>query len=113
MIKQDCEQPKKYLVQANIATSLDICFVIDKSVDALPAQYTASKQKKIVGLFEKIVFKVVTINSIRSNVQIFNFRFIDKIKNLDIDKVYKKSQLIIQAYKNKEKDLILTQSPTI
>ena len=33
-----------------------------------PAQYTASKQKKIAGLLDKDIFKVVTSVNISSNI---------------------------------------------
>ena len=42
-------------------------------------------------------------------VRLFNLQFINKIKNKKTDKAFKKSQLIIQAYNNSEKELILTQ----
>lgn len=73
------------------------------------AQYTAFRQKKIDGLVEKGVFQVVNTISIPSNIQIFNFGFVDKIKNLDTNKAYEKSLLVVQAYNDNEKDLILTQ----
>ena len=50
---------------------------LSKNTDALPAQYTASRQKEIAKLLEKGVFKVVTTDSILSNAQIFNSRFVD------------------------------------
>ena len=84
-----------------------------KNTDALPAQYTASRQKEIAGLLEKGVFKVVTSVDISSNTQIFNSFYVNKIKHADTDKAYKKSWLVVQAYNDQEKDLVLTQLPTI
>lgn len=69
------------------------------------AQYTASRQKKIAGLLEKVVFKIVTTENISSNAQIFMSHFVNKIKNSGTGKVYKKSRLIIQTYKDKKKIL--------
>ena len=37
----------------------------------------------------------------------------DKVKHAGTDKAYEKSRLVVQAYNDQEKDLILTQSPTI
>lgn len=37
----------------------------------------------------------------------------DEIKYADTDKTYKKNWLVIQAYNNQKKDLILTQLPII
>lgn len=39
----------------------------------------------------KNVFKVVITKNILSNIQIIIFGFIDKIKNLDTNKAYKKN----------------------
>ena len=92
---------------------MDESDVFIKNTNTSPAQYTASRHKEIARLFEKGIFKVVTTNSIPSNIQILNSRFVNKIKNPDTDKVYEKSQLVVQAYNDKEKDLILTQLLTI
>ena len=41
-------------------------------------------------------------------VRLFNSQFINKIKNKGINKAFKKSQLVIQAYNNLEKELVFT-----
>ena len=46
-------------------------------------------------------------------VRHFNLQFINKIKNKGTNKAFKKLQLIIQAYNNLEKELVLTQLLTI
>ena len=46
-------------------------------------------------------------------VRLFNLQFMDKVKNLGIDTAFEKLRLVIQAYNDKEKELVLTQSPTI
>ena len=46
-------------------------------------------------------------------VRFFNSQFINKIKNKGTNKAFKKSQLIIQAYNNLEKKLVLTWLLTI
>ena len=46
-------------------------------------------------------------------IQLFNSHFVDEIKNLGTNKAFKKSQLVIQVYNDQEKELVLTQSPTI
>lgn len=68
---------------------------ISKNTNAQQAQYTVSKKKKIIGLLEKDVFKIVITKDICSNIQIFNSRFVNKIKNPSIDKAYEKSRLVI------------------
>ena len=100
-VKKRRGQPRKHLEKANFAVLLDICFLIDelnvfiKNTDMPPAQYTASRQKKIAGLLEKDIFKVVTSADILSNTQIFNSRYINKIKYVGIDKAYEKSKLVV------------------
>jgi hypothetical protein len=38
---------------------------------------------------------------------------VDEIKHLGTDKAFEKSRLVVQAYNDQDKNLILTQSPTI
>jgi hypothetical protein len=52
-------------------------------------------------------------NDVLTNARIFDFYFVDEIKNLDIDKAFKKSRLIVQAFDDSDKNLILTQSSII
>lgn len=83
MIKQGYKQPRKYPGQANVTTPSDIYFVIDefhvfiKNVDAPPAEYIISRQKKIARLLKKDVFKVVTSVDIWTN---FQFLFCEQDK---------------------------------
>jgi len=46
-------------------------------------------------------------------VYIFNLRFINEIKHPGTNKAFKKLRLVIQAYNNQGKGLVLIQSPTI
>jgi hypothetical protein len=41
-------------------------------------------------------------------MRIFNSRFIDEIKDIGTDKTFEKSRLVIQAYNNLKKSIILT-----
>lgn len=70
----------------------------NKDIDAQLLQYIAFKQKEIVRLFEKDIFKVFTLKKVSINAQRFKSRFVNKIK----------SYLIIQAYNDKDKKLVLT-----
>lgn len=76
-------------------------------------QYISFKQEEIAGLLEKNVFKNITRADIPSNIQIFNYCFVNKVKHIGIDKAYEKSWLVIQAYNHKQKDLVLIQLPNI
>lgn len=46
-------------------------------------------------LFEKNICKIIITKDVLSNIQIFSSYFIIKIKNQNIDKVYKKNWLVI------------------
>ena len=52
-------------------------------------------------------------NLVLQETRIFNSRFVDEIKNKDTEKAFQKSRLVVQAYNDQEKELVLTQSPTI
>jgi hypothetical protein len=76
-------------------------------------RFSASRQKEVNGLLEKGVFKVIHLLDVPQGVRLFNSRFVDTIKNEGTEKAFEKSRLVVQAYNDAEKDLILTQSPTI
>jgi hypothetical protein len=101
----------------NITDAADIMiFIQDKELtaDQSPqSPFTASRHKELNGLLENGVFEVVDIKDVPDGTRIFNSRFVDEIKNPGTDKAFEKSRLVIQAYKDTEKDTVLTQSPTI
>lgn len=122
-IKRGRGRPRKHPQHVNLTP--DICFamddfdiqdpgsfVVDEADLKLP-QFTASRQKEITGLLEKNVFMVVDHKDIPNDARIFNSRFVDEIKNAGTDKAFEKSRLVVQAYNDLNKDLVLTQSPTI
>jgi hypothetical protein len=74
-------------------------------------QYEDSRHKEVVGLLEKGVFEVA--HEVPDDARIFKARFVDEVKNKDTNKAYEKSRLVVQAYNDDEKSLVLTQSPTI
>jgi hypothetical protein len=75
--------------------------------------FTESRRKEINDLLEKRVFELIIIDAVLRNVRIFNSRFVDEIKHSGTPDVYEKSRLVIQAYNDHDKTLVLTQSPTI
>ena len=76
-------------------------------------QFSASRQKELASLLEKGVFEITKLVDVPQGVRLFNSRFVDEIKNLGTDKAFEKSRLVVQAYNDQEKELVLTQSPTI
>jgi hypothetical protein len=59
------------------------------------------------------VFEFLNLDDIPPGVRLFNSRFVDEIKNKGTEKAFEKSRLVVQAYNDQGKELILTQSPTI
>ena len=57
--------------------------------------YTLSRQNEISELLEKEVFQVVNSKDVLVGIQNFNSQFIDKIKNINIDKIFEKSHLVV------------------
>ena len=90
----------------------DISIFIQDNALALPP-FTASRRKELNGLLKNGIFEVVDIEDIPYSIRIFNSRFIDEIKNPRTDKAFEKSRLVVQAYQDIEKNIVLTQSPTI
>ena len=117
-VKRGRGRPRKHPEHVNFTTPSNICFVIDTPEDndddisKLP-QFTSSRQKEVAGLLEKGVFKLVNSEDVPDDARVFNSRFVDEIKNPGTDKAFEKSRLVVQAYNDLNKDLVLTQSPTI
>jgi hypothetical protein len=102
---------------ANATDAADIMiFVQDEELTAHESHqfpFTASRRKELNGLLENGVFEVVNIKDVPDGIRIFNSRFVDEVKNPGTDKAFEKSRLVVQAYRDTEKDMVLTQSPTI
>src|SRR5579871_1486997 len=75
--------------------------------------FTESRRKEINGLLERGVFMIVNEADIPRDIRIFNSRFVDEIRNSGTNEAYEKSRLVVQAYDDQNKNMILTQSPTI
>ncbi len=90
-----------------------VVFKLDSIVHIALSQFVAFRQKEINDLIEKDVFQSISKNDVSTDVRIFNFRFVDEIKHLDIDKAFEKSRLVVQTFNDQNKNLILTQSSII
>jgi hypothetical protein len=75
--------------------------------------FTSSRQKELDGLLQRGVFEFIKAADVPLNARIFNSRFVDQIKLEGTPKAYKKSRLVVQAYRDDGKKTVLTQSPTI
>ena len=78
-----------------------------------PTQFHTSRQKELTGLLEKGVFKIVKLADVPEGMRLFNSRFVDEIKNPGTEKAFEKSRLVVQAYNDEGKKLVLTQLPII
>ena len=54
------------------------------------------------------MFELVNLNDVPKGGRVFNSRFVNEIKNLGTNKAFEKSRLVVQAYNDLEKDLVLT-----
>lgn len=77
-----------------------------------PTDFKSSRQKELDGLLSQGVFEFFDLRRIPKGVRLFNSRFVDSIKSQGTPQAYKKSRLVVQAYKDQGKYLVLTQSPT-
>jgi hypothetical protein len=107
-IKRDREWSKKYSISIAYLN-----FILNSITDFAVFRFIASRQQKIVELLEKDVFLSVNRTEILFDVRIFSFRFVNEIKHSEINKAFKNFKLIVQAVKNQNKILVLTQSSII
>ena len=98
-VKRGRGRPRKYA---------DVTLFLQDDVD-----YEASRQAEITGLLEKGVFTVTSRADVPDGVRIFNSRFVDEVKHKGSENELKKSRLVVQAYNDDSKHIVLTQSPTI
>lgn len=75
--------------------------------------FQESRRKEISSLLGKGVFQLIQIDDVPKGAKIFNSRLVDEVKGKETASPYEKSRLVIQAYNDKGKTSILTQSPTI
>jgi hypothetical protein len=78
-----------------------------------PNQFAESRQKELLGLIEKGVFKVVNMDDIPEGARVFKSGFVDEVKHIGTPQAYEKSRYVIKAWGEQEKHQVLTQSPTI
>jgi hypothetical protein len=76
--------------------------------------FERSQQHEIDSLITRGVFEFVRYDPAKhSNVRIFNSRLVNEVKGKVTNTPFEKSRLVIQAYSDEGKEVILTQSPTI
>ncbi len=81
----------------------------DSIITTLGSPFKRSQQQEIDGLIARGVFEFVQYDPDKHlSIQIFNSRLINKVKGKATSTPFEKSRLVIQAYNNKGKELILT-----
>ncbi|KAI0995095.1 hypothetical protein K3495_g13086 [Podosphaera aphanis] len=86
----------------------------DGIITSSGAPFEKSQRAEIEGLINRGVFEFVKFNPLdHSGVRIFKSRLVNEVKGKTTDSPYEKSRLVIQAYNDEGKEIILTQSPTI
>ncbi len=103
--KRDRERSRKYF--ASIAY---LNFILNSIIADSSSSFIASRQQEIAELLEKDVFLSVNRAEMFSHIRIFNSRFVNEIKHSRTDKTFEKFRLVIQAFKDQNKTLVLTQS---
>ena len=86
---------------------------IDSSASSPRTPYAESRRKEINGLLNKGVFDVLILTEVPRGVRLFNFRFVDKIKNPRTSAAFEKSRLMVQAFNDRGKEMVIIQSLTI
>jgi hypothetical protein len=71
--------------------------------------FKGAQRQEINGLIARGVFEFVQYDPNKYlGVRIFNSRLVNKVKGKATNSSFKKSRLVVQAYNNKGKELILT-----
>jgi hypothetical protein len=69
-----------------------------------------SRRKEVNDLLKRRVFELIIIENVLRDVRSFNFKFVDEIKHSSTSDAYEKFRLVMQAYNDQDKTLVLTQS---
>jgi hypothetical protein len=88
-------------------------FIFNTTAESVVSSFIASRQKKIADLLEKGIFISVNKRDVSTDVRIFSFRFVNEIKHSGTEKAFEKFRLMIQAFNDQNKILVLTQSSII
>ena len=76
--------------------------------------FELSDQKEVDGLISRGVFEFTQYNPEKhGGIRIFKSRMVREVKGKTTDTPYEKSRLVIQGHSDQDKELVLTQSPTI
>ena len=93
--------------QANIELSLELRK--GSVITTLGGPFEKSQQQEINSLVMRGVFEFIQYDPNKySSIRIFNSRLVNEVKGKATNTPFKKSRLVVQAYNDKGKELILT-----
>ena len=97
---------KQSIIQLKNQSNLSIFLLnkIDSLISSLRIFYAKSRKKKINELLNKKIFDVLFLIEMFSEIKLFNFRFVDKIKNSKISTAFEKFRLMIQIFNDQKKN---------
>jgi hypothetical protein len=104
-LKRGRGRPRKYPLLTATA-NIEVCIQEDRTEGN--TQFSASRQKELTRLLAKGVFDIVKLSEVPNKIRLFNSRFVNNVKNEGTDKAFEKSRLVVQAYNDPEKALVLT-----
>ena len=115
-IKRGRGRPRKQpIIQLEDQPDLSVFLLneIDSPAPSPRTPYAESRRKEINDLLNKGVFDVIALTNVPTGVRLFNSRFVDEIKNPGTSAAFEKSRLVVQAFNDRGKEMIMTQSSTI
>ncbi|KHJ35434.1 hypothetical protein EV44_g3664 [Erysiphe necator] len=110
----EARKTEPFLLQQQIQLMIsDPSIVADAIVVLSGVAILAPTPAKAATILEKEVFIEVKPLDVPTNSRIFKTSFVDDIKHRGTEKEYTKSRLVVQMYKDDEKNSVLTQSPNL
>jgi len=114
-VRRTRSQPKEIFITKKEEDDFELARTMreDGRITTPGAIFELSRKKEIESLIGRGVFDFVRYDPTLHKGRIFSARLVDEVKGKSTDTPYEKSRLVIQAYQDKGKEDILTQSPTI
>ena len=75
----------------------------NRFINFIVSYFLREVKKKINKLLNKKIFDVLFLIEMFSEIKLFNFCFVDEIKNSKISTAFEKSRLIIQIFNDQKK----------
>lgn len=106
-------QSHLYLSQNEEAIQLSLDLRSKGLIKTPGPPFFASTKKEIDSLLANDVFQFIPSNNLILGKRIYKCRIVKGIKGKETSTPFEKSRLVVQAYNDEGKSLVLTQSPTV